>query len=136
MEIGKIKAVSEAFDKANDGEWIESKSLPGVSFFVRGMSSPTSIRCMSRLQRAAGDDMRDDDGMLTEEGQDAVDHNLVLEAGLIGWKGLTDDGKEVEYSPEMAETLMGHSMFATAVRVAMFEATKGFNDQAEALLKN
>lgn len=136
MEIGKIKAVSEAFDQANDGEWVESKSLPGVSFLVRGMSSPKVIRCMSRLQRAAPDDQREEDGSLTEDGQDAVDHALILEVGLLEWRGITDDGKEVPYSPEMAETLMGHTMFATAARVAMFEATKGFNDKAEALLKN
>ncbi|WP_422073868.1 hypothetical protein [Tranquillimonas rosea] len=86
--------------------------------------------------RRAPEDMRDADGGLTDEAQDAIDDQILAEHVLCEWEGLTDNGEPIPYSLDLAREWVGYSLFWSAVRVSMQHVTREARSAVESLAKN
>ena len=117
MDINNLKAASKTVDKP---QWVgeDVHGLEGVELQVLSRDSKEQQREMTRIIRGLSSNHRDENGALTPDTQDAID-DATLVASLKGWKGLTQDGEEVLFSPKMAETLCESSVFWVALRTAV-----------------
>lgn len=93
VKLASLRANSE---KERAGDWIESTSIPGVTFMVRSINYPPYTiardQLLQRLRRKAGSNKPlAQDTLTTELGRLYAQHLL------LGWKGF-----DVEYSPETA----------------------------------
>jgi hypothetical protein len=100
MEISAFKRDS---NNVKAGQWIGD--IPGMGDLrlrVRGLSTPTAVAYRSRLERAVPRNERDRDGSLKPEQMVEVFSKVMLEHILIDWDGITQNGKPVPYSKELA----------------------------------
>ena len=100
MDIKKIKKDSA---KLAEGVWV--KDIPDMGdlrLLVRGMSAPIVRDTRSRLERAVPAEERNRDGTLQSAAAMRIMGELALEAILLDWDGLSDDGKPVEYKKALA----------------------------------
>lgn len=91
MKLSQIKEASHAIE---DGDWIASPDLDGVSFQVRGMdSSPCRASVQTHLKRLNLTKKK----RLSPSDQDLLYANIIYDAGLLDWKGIHDDSGEVKF---------------------------------------
>ena len=134
MDIQNLKAASKTVDKP---QWVgeDVHGLEGVQLQVLSRDSKEQQREMTRIIRGLSAEHRDESGVLTSDTQDAID-DATLVASLKGWKGLTQDGEDVLFSTEMAETLCESSVFWVALRTAVAHVTAQANQAVKDLEKN
>ena len=133
MDIGAIKSASKDID---DGQWVDSEAVPGVRLKVRGLTSAPAIKALGRAQRTAPDEMRDEAGEITDAAQSQIDLDIIATVILLDWDGLTDNGKPVEYSEDVARDFVSASIFEAAVRSASLKVTQASHDRLEKLMGN
>ncbi|MGB3834823.1 MAG: hypothetical protein WA975_23495 [Mesorhizobium sp.] len=100
MEISAFRRDSKVVEA---GQWIGD--IPGMGDLrlrVRGLSTPTAVAYRSRLERAVPRNKRDRDGSLKPEQSLEVFSQVLLEHVLFDWDGITQDGKPVPYSKDLA----------------------------------
>lgn len=137
MDIQKIKKDAALI---TEGQWIGD--IPGMGDLrlrVRGASSPRVVAVRARKQRAVPRDERQRDGSLSIETTIRIETEVLHEAVLLEWDGLTDGGEPVKYDADQAlEWLTNPDFrdFADAVVWASSVADRGVVDQKEKTTKN
>lgn len=137
MDINSLKRDSAAIAA---GQWVSD--IPGlgdVRLRVRGLSSPIVVAVRGRKERKVPRDQRERDGSLTPEVGIQVFGEVLLEAVLLDWSGLTDNGKPVVYDLEIARKWLtdpDFAFFADAVVWAAQIVDKGNADSQEQLEGN
>lgn len=137
MDINDLKRDSAA---ASEGKWIaDIPDLGNVRLRVRGLSSPKVIALRSRKERAVPRKERMRDGSLTPETAIRIGGEVLHEAVLLDWDGLTSDGKPVKYDPKLAAdwcTNPDFQDFSNAVAWAAMVVDRGAADMTEDLAGN
>lgn len=126
MDISTLKRNSAA---VSAGQWVDD--IPGmgdVRLRVRGLSSPVVVATRGRKERKAPRDQRERDGSLKPEFGLILFGEVLHEAVLLDWDGLTDKGAAVPYSAEIAQAWLtdpDFAFFADAVVYAAQIVDKG-----------
>jgi hypothetical protein len=137
MEISTLKRDSAAISA---GQWVgDIPGLGDVRLRVRGLSSPVVVATRGRKERKVPRDQRERDGSLKPEIGIVVFGEVLHEAVLLEWDGLTDGGKPVPFNSDLAKTWLtdpDFAFFADAVVYAAQIVDKGRADQSETLMGN
>lgn len=137
MDIQSLKKDSAAIA---EGQWIgEIPNMGDLRLRVRGASSPRVVAVRARKQRAVPRNERLRDGSLTVETTIRIETEVLHEAVLLDWDGLTDSGKPVKYDATLAETWLtnpDYRDFADAVVWASQVADRGVEDDKSKSAKN
>lgn len=137
MEINSLKRDSS---KVEAGQWVDD--IPGfedIRLRVRGLSSPTATALRSRKERKVPRDQRERDGSLKPSVGLPLLGEVLCEAVLLDWDGITDGGKPVPYDPELAKKWLTDPdfiAFADAVTWAARMVDQGTAETREELEKN
>lgn len=137
MDITSIKRDSKAIEA---GQWVSD--IPGMGSLrlkVRGLASPTVVALRSRKERLEPKDGRERDGQLKIEVGLRIFGEVLHEAVLLDWENLTDNGKPVTYSSELAKAWLtdpDYQPFADAVVWAASVVDNAVDEQKEQLGKN
>jgi len=100
MELTQIAEASAAVE---DGEWVESNILPGVSFLTRGLDSDPCRRAFQKhIKRLKWQKKKK---ALPHE-LDLLNARVLLDGATLGWRGIHDKGEELSYSKERFAELL------------------------------
>lgn len=137
MDIQSLKKNSAAIA---EGQWIDDiPNMGDLRLKVRGASSTYVVGVRARKQRAVPRNERMRDGSLTPETTIRIETEVLHEAVLLDWDGLTDGGKPVKYDQTLAREWLTNPDFrdfADAVVWASHVADRGVADQIEDAGKN
>lgn len=132
MDISKIKRDS---NKISEGQWVRDIPECGsLTLKVRGMSSPVVQALMSRKLRAIPKEERERDGSPNIVASTRVLAEVLHEAVLLDWGGLSDEGKPVKYNSALAKKWLtdpDFKPFADAVSWAARAVDSGDAEMAE-----
>lgn len=137
MDIQSIKRDVAA---STEGKWISD--IPGcgdLRLRVRGENSPKVAALRARKLRAVPKGKRDRDGAPTFEEMMRVTAEVLHEAVLLDWDGLTNGGKAVKYDADLARewlTNPDYQEFADAVAWASRVVANGDDEATEDLAGN
>lgn len=115
MDIRNLKRDAKA---AAEGRWIgDIPNLPDLKLKVRGLScfAATSLRRAKERAVSRSDRER---GTIVLKVEQRISREVLHEAILLDWEGLTDQGKEIPYTREQAAALLldeDYDIFAGAV---------------------
>lgn len=131
MDISSLVLDVEAI---TEGQWVSD--IPGMGDLrlrVRGMRSPKVQKLRARKLRALPKKDRGRDGMPTFEASMRVTAEVLHEAVLLDWDGLTDGGKPVKYDPEVAKQWLTDPRFQRFADAVAAAADYVDNGEAEAV---
>ncbi len=135
-----IQAIRKDSALITEGQWIDTiPNMGDLRLRVRGASSPRVVAVRARKQRAVPRNERLRDGSLTVETTIRIETEVLHEAVLLDWDGLTDGGKPVKYDPALAEEWLTNPDFrdfADAVVWASQVADRGIDDQKKDITEN
>lgn len=130
-----IQSLKKDVAASTEGQWVSDIPEMGqLRLRVRGENSPKVAALRARKLRAVPKDKRGRDGMPIFEEVMRVTTEVLHEAVLLDWDGLTDGGKPVKFSPELAKqwiTDPDFQDFADAVAWASKIVANGQADQVE-----
>lgn len=137
MDIKKIKRDS---NKISEGVWVSDIPEAGdLRLKVRGMTSPLVQSLMSRKLRAVPKEDKGRDGSPKLEVVTRITSEVLFEAVLLDWDGLTEDGNPVKYSSALAKewlTNPDYKEFADTVAWAARAVDAGEAEAVEAVEGN
>lgn len=137
MDISTLKKDSSAIAA---GQWVgDIPGLGEVRLYVRGLSSAAAVSLRQRKERAVPNDQRERDGSLKPDAAVRLTTEVLHEAILLGWEGLTSGGKPLAYDSETARKYLtdpDFEAFADAVVWASRVVDRGTAATKEALEKN
>lgn len=137
MEIGSLKRDAAGIEA---GQWVgDIPNMGNLRLRVRGFSSPSVVTARSRKERAVERKERRRDGGLKPEAAMRVLSETLHEVVLLDWDGITEDGKPVPYSKELAKTWLtdpNMQPFNDAVSWAAMVVDNGEADKAEEIAGN
>lgn len=124
---------SLALDTAaiNDGTWVSD--IPGmgdVRLKVRGMRADVVVELRARKTRALPKDQRGRDGAPTAAATKRILKEVLHEAVLLDWNGMTDGGKPVIYDAGRAKDWLTDPRFERFADAVV--AAASFVDEGEA----
>ena len=135
-----INSLSVDIDAIQEGQWVGD--LPGMGDLrlrVRGFMSPKVQSLRARKLRALPKVDRERDGQPKFEAALRVTAEVLHEAVLLDWDGLSDGGKPVKYSPDLARqwiTDPSFQRFADAVAMAAQIVDNGDAEAVEEMAGN
>lgn len=101
MELNEIVLTDEALNVIDSGAWVDDiEGAPGLRLFVIGLTSKDAKKALEQKQAALR--MKNRGKQLTNEQLANCTREVLAEVVLKNWEGLTQDGKPVEFSPELA----------------------------------
>lgn len=136
MDISKLILTDAALDIVDNGIWVGDLSgAPGVELMVTGMDRcdavSKEIRRGVELEIARGSDR--------EEAAEITVRRLLSSHILKDWRGLTDGGKPLPYSRELADkflsTRKGDALAALVIEAAR-RVDREANEMAAEIEKN
>jgi hypothetical protein len=111
----KLSELRRRSSRIEDGDWIAIEALAPLELRVRGMASRAWRNCIDRLLATLTPAERRDPVAL-----ERVTDAAMLDAGLLDWKGLTNEaGEPLPYDRVLAAELLSD---ATLFRDACFAA--------------
>lgn len=137
MDISNLKRDST---KVEGGQWVDN--IPGmedIRLRVRGLSSKHVAALRSRKERKVSRDGREADGSLKQEVALRILGEVLHEAVLLDWDGLSDGGKPLPFNSEIALEWLSNpdfTPFADAVVWAAGVVDRGRKDAKDNLEKN
>lgn len=137
MDIQSLKKDSATIA---GGQWIDD--IPGMGDLrlrVRGLTSPQVTTLRSALERKAEKKDRNRDGSLKYEANVRIMKQVLHDAVLLEWDGLTDGGKPVLFGKEQAGEWLyndDYRSFADAVTWAASVVDNGAAEDTELLAGN
>jgi hypothetical protein len=100
MDIQSLKRNSAA---AAEGRWVDDiPSMPGVRLRVRGLTSIAAVNCRRKKERQADKKDRERGGGFKPEAEMRISREVLHEAILLEWDGLTNGGAGLPYSADVA----------------------------------
>lgn len=132
MDVSSLKKNSKAI---RAGQWIKDIPQMGdLRLRVRGLNSPEVIECRAQKERAIPlADRRRDGTIKTEDGM-RIMSQVLFEAVLLDWDGLTQDGKPLPYNKDLAEVWLtdpDYMAFADAVAWSAQMVDRGMGEIEE-----
>ena len=105
MEVGKLYTV-EASEQGAEIQLRDPRTRKALDVFIRvkGIDSADFRKCRKARQQAELEAMAEKRELDTE----ALDLQMLVDL-TIGWRGLLDEGKEYEFSPERCRKLYEQS---------------------------
>lgn len=135
-----IKDIKKNAAEITGGQWVgDIPDMGDLRLRVRGLSSPQVIAIRSRKERAVPRKERLRDGSLRPETGLRISGEVLHEAVLLDWSGLTSDGKPVKYDAALAAewcTNPDYQDFASAVAWSAMVVDRGDADRTEELAGN
>src|SRR5262245_19350780 len=115
MEIKKLESVFKT-DAAREENGVEVDFGEGFFVLVARANNKRSKRMFEELVSQPHIEVRRRAGLSADESEfEAFLLKLKATAIVVGWRGLTDGGKEVPYSPEVAAQLLQMKDFAAKI---------------------
>jgi hypothetical protein len=102
MEIGRL---SIDVQRASQGVWVEYEE--GAAFLVASTATATYAAAQSARYEALWKMEGDKNAPWFREATREAELDLLCSHVLLGWRGLTDKGQPVEFSPAKARELLG-----------------------------
>ena len=134
MEISNLVYTPDAMQLINDGTWVgDLKGAPGVELLVVGMSSEAVRK--ARKQKTEALRLRLRNAEPSDEQLERVGHELMYEVVLKGWKGLKQNGEELEYTQELAKKFITDAG-GEAFRSLIVQAASQLDAQASYLAED
>lgn len=137
MEIKDLKKNSAAISA---GEWVSNiPDMGDLRLKVRGLSSPVVSTLRARKERSVPRNERNRDGSLRQSTARRISSEILAEAVLMDWEGITENGKAVPYNKELATkwlTDLDFQDFADAVAWSSMLVDRGVSDETEELAGN
>ena len=134
MEISNLVYTPDAMQLIEEGTWIgDLKGAPGVELLVVGMSSDAVKK--ARKQKLEALRVRLRNAEPTDEQAERVGHELMYEVVLKGWKGLKQNGEDLEYTPELAKQFITDKG-GEAFRALILQAANQLDAQASMLAED
>lgn len=138
MDISNFVLSNNALKLVNDGTWIGDLSgAPGVELMVIGLKSDDARSLMSQKEQAIR--LKNKGKELTANQTDRIIREVLAEVVLKDWKGLKQDGKDLPYSPELAQQFLvgkGGDAFVSLVIEAANTLDSYANDLADNVKKS
>lgn len=104
MEISSLKRNAAA---AAEGRWVgDIPSMPGLRLRVRGLSSPAAVACRRKKERQVERKDRERGGGFKPEIEQRIAREVLHEAILLEWDGLTDEGAPVTFDADLAGQIL------------------------------
>lgn len=104
MEISNFKRNAAA---AAEGRWVDDiPTAPGLHLRVRGLTSPAAIACRRKKERQVEKKDCERGGGFKPDVEQRINREVLHEAVLLEWDGLTDNGKPIPYDLEFAGQLL------------------------------
>lgn len=101
MDIKKLVLSDEALNVVDNGAWVgELPDAEGVELLVRALSSDAVQGEILKNQIAMR--VQNDGKPLSSDQLASSTRKALADVGLLGWRGLTDNGQEISYSNELA----------------------------------
>lgn len=138
MDIKNLVLSDEALNVIENGVWVDDfDEAPELGLFVLGWNSQAVRDCLRQKQVHA----RTQSGgkPLDSDQHSKCVRETLVEAALKNWRGITDDGKPVEYSKDLAEkwiTSRNGERFANLVLFASQRVDSQANSFVEQASKN
>lgn len=135
-----IQSLSIDVAAVEGGQWVGD--LPGMGdlrLLVRGFSAPKVQALRARKLRRLPKPDRERDGQPKFEAAMRITAEVLHEAVLLGWEGLSDGGKPVKYDPDLAREWLTDprfQRFADAVAMAAQIVDNGDAEATEDLAGN
>lgn len=105
MDINDLVLSEKALAVIDKGEWMEAgDEAPGIEFLVTGLQAEGARKLMK--QKVAAMRKKNRGKALSEEQYSNVTKEVLVEEALKDWRGLTDGGKPLAYSQELARKLI------------------------------
>lgn len=135
MDISVFDYDTEAFE---DGLWVSGiPNFGDMELCVRGRLSDKAMAVRANLERDVPKGGRDAKGFLTPEAAFELDYHVILDACLLDWRNLSDNGEPVPYSHEVAARFLTNKNFRlNAVSFAMKKVDGLMEGKKEAVTKN
>ncbi len=128
MDINEVILSDEALSIIDNGTWVgDIDGAPGLELQVCGLRSESAQKVIN--QKQAHLRMKNRGKALSDEQLAKCMRETLAEVILKGWRGLSDEGKPVEYSQELATRWMlsrNGEKFANLV----LQAAQRVDDQA------
>lgn len=122
MDIKDLFRSPAQVQAVEDGRWVDKiPNLGDVQLKVRGLSSEAYKTALEEALRVVPRKKRDRDGTPFLSERKRIVTELLHKVILLDWKGISDDGKAVAYSQEIAKewcTNPSYAQFADAVAYA------------------
>lgn len=105
MDVGDLFTDEKS---ENEGVWVDAadydRSLQGLQLKIARLMNPGMSRMLDEEVRNAGPKYDDDEAVRTD-----ITIRCYAKHVLKGWKGLTNGGKAVKYTEELAEEYLARS---------------------------
>lgn len=141
MDIKAFRRDKDAMALIDGGAWVgDIPDFGTVELKVRGLKSKVVGELFARKERAAPREDRERDGKsLTRDAMKRISREVLHEAVLIDWRGLTDGGKPLPFDKNLAREWCINPEFedfADAVAWAAGVVDAGNAEVAEAVAGN
>lgn len=137
MEISEIRRDAS---KVASGQWVDDiPNMGDLRLCVRGLQCAQARALRERKERRVDRSGRDRDGTILPKVRDAILAEVMLEVILLDWDGITDNGKPVPYSKELAKEWLTNPDFVAfqdAVAWSGIVVERGNREDQESLEKN
>ena len=135
MEISAIKGRSRAME---EGHWVDGlPGFPGVRLLVRSATAPMVRQALSKALRDVPQDKLQEDGSIPDDLSTAIDAEVLSSVGLLGWEGITDNGKAVKFNAKVAcDLILNAWQFREAVTLAMRRVMVDYDAKTKAIEGN
>lgn len=138
MDIKNLVLTDEAINVIDKGAWVgDLPGAGGLELFVCGMESQEAREAMNAAQANAR--AQNKGKPLSNEQLAACTRSVLADVVLKGWRGLTSDGKPVEYSKDMAKkwfTSRNGERFASLALIASQRVDSDAQSFVEQVTKN
>lgn len=136
MEIGHTRV---DVTKIEQGEWVSDiPDMGDLKLKVRGINNSDWRKIASSLVAAVPRGKKIA-GRIQPDEQDRITSELVLQAGLLDWENVTQDGAPVAYSKEQARTFLTDPQYRAFRDAALWACTvvgDATSEEAKAAAKN
>jgi len=133
MDINEIILTDEALNVIDNGTWIDDiEGAPGLELLVVGLTSKDARKSIEQKQAAAR--LKNRGKALTAEQLAEAMRQTLSEVVIKGWKGLTEGGKPVEFTPELAKSWI-NSRKGEKFAGMVLQAAQRVDDQANDFVK-
>lgn len=130
MDIQQLKRNSAA---AADGRWVDDiPSMPGVRLRVRGLTSMAAVNSRRQKERRVERKDRERGGGFKPEVEQRLSREVLHEAVLLDWDGLTDGAAPLPYDPEIAGQFLLNPDFDAFAGAVTWAAATVDQDNTEA----
>lgn len=138
MELNELILTDEALDVIDNGGWVgDFDGFPGLELKVTGLQSDEAVNALRQKHSQAR--AKNKGEKLTDEQLSESLKEVIHEAVLKDWRGLTSEGSPVKYSKDLAKQWIMSRNGERLTKLCILAATRIDNSAqsyVEAVTKN